>query len=57
MLANLDKCEDKDYLKEISNWHLTCCASDYLMLEPLREGSEVQQMHDIKDGQQKLQEA
>jgi GNAT superfamily N-acetyltransferase len=35
MFANLEKCDDADYWREMHNWHLTCCASDELMLEPL----------------------
>jgi hypothetical protein len=33
MLANLEKCEYKQYLIDMDNWHLTYGASDELMLE------------------------
>lgn len=33
-LANLEKCEEKDFLLNIDNWHLTSGESDKFMLRP-----------------------
>jgi GNAT superfamily N-acetyltransferase len=33
MLANLNKVDEQNYLKDMGHWHITCCASDSLMLE------------------------
>lgn len=35
MMANLDKCEDKNDIAQIKNWHLTYGASDELMFDSL----------------------
>ena len=34
MLANLEKFEQKEFLMDINNWHLTLSESDSLMLRP-----------------------
>jgi hypothetical protein len=35
MLTNLEKCTHADLLKDIHNWHVTCSASDEIMLEAM----------------------